>query len=252
MVNLLVYLDKYGVVVQFLLVILDNQQGAFLFPFAGRLVPGKCQEGTALSEQFEPPGFCRKHQCLAFRLLVGFRILNLGVNVLHAVGKLVIVLFHLGGDQQFLPQSFALFLCELGKGMEVGFVVFHDGLVNEHVLNLGRKLIALVYQEYQRFEEVFLLPEILVILFLCHLERVHGDGLLFGVRDVCALVVAADTLVGISRIDHDHIGLLLQQLADDTVHVEALAASARPDAEEVGVVGHLDLAFLAGDVDADR
>lgn len=178
--------------------------------------------------------------------------LQMGVNVLHAVGKLVIVLFHLGGDQQFLPQSFALFLCELGKGMEVGFVVFHDGLVNEHVLNLGRKLIALVYQEYQRFEEVFLLPEILVILFLCHLERVHGDGLLFGVRDVCALVVAADTLVGISRIDHDHIGLLLQQLADDTVHVEALAASARPDAEEVGVVGHLDLAFLAGDVDADR
>lgn len=36
------------------------------------------------------------------------------------------------------------------------------------------------------------------------------------------------------------------------MHVEALAASARPDAEEVGVVGHLDLAFLAGDVDADR
>ena len=46
MVNLLVYLDKYGVVVQFLLVILDNQQGAFLFPFAGRLVPGKVPRGN--------------------------------------------------------------------------------------------------------------------------------------------------------------------------------------------------------------
>lgn len=39
---------------------------------------------------------------------------------------------------------------------------------------------------------------------------------------------------------------------DVVIGMEALAASARPDAEEVGVVGHLDLAFLAGDVDADR
>ena len=34
------------------------------------------------------------------------------------------------------------------------------------------------------------------------------------------------------------------------MHVEGLAASAGPDAEEVGVVGHLHAAFLAGDVDA--
>ena len=35
------------------------------------------------------------------------------------------------------------------------------------------------------------------------------------------------------------------------MHVERLAASRRPDTEEVGVVGHLDLALLARDVDAD-
>ena len=33
--------------------------------------------------------------------------------------------------------------------------------------------------------------------------------------------------------------------------MKRLAASRRPDTEEVGVVGHLHLAFLARDVDAD-
>ena len=36
------------------------------------------------------------------------------------------------------------------------------------------------------------------------------------------------------------------------LHVETLAAARRPDAEEVGVVGHLYLAFFAGYVDAHR
>lgn len=42
----------------------------------------------------------------------------------------------------------------------------------------------------------------------------------------------------------------LQPFANINVHVEGLAASAGSDAEEVGVVGHLHAAFLAGDVDA--
>ena len=42
----------------------------------------------------------------------------------------------------------------------------------------------------------------------------------------------------------------LPSFADIKVHVERLAASAGSDAEEVGVVGHLHAAFLAGDVDA--
>ena len=35
------------------------------------------------------------------------------------------------------------------------------------------------------------------------------------------------------------------------MHMKRLIASRRPDAEEIGVVGHLHLALLAGDVDAD-
>ena len=42
----------------------------------------------------------------------------------------------------------------------------------------------------------------------------------------------------------------LPSFADIKVHVEGLAAAAWADAEEVGVVGHLHAAFLAGDVDA--
>ena len=42
----------------------------------------------------------------------------------------------------------------------------------------------------------------------------------------------------------------LPSFADNKVHVERLAATAGSDAEEIGVVGHLHAAFLAGDVDA--
>ena len=61
----------------------------------------------------------------------------------------------------------------------------------------------------------------------------------------------AYTLVAVASIYHDHVGVLLQKLADDAVHVERLTASAWADAEEIGIVGHLHPAFLAGDVDAD-
>ena len=43
----------------------------------------------------------------------------------------------------------------------------------------------------------------------------------------------------------------MQPFADIKVHVERLSASAWAYAKEVGVVGHLHPAFLAGDVDAD-
>ena len=43
----------------------------------------------------------------------------------------------------------------------------------------------------------------------------------------------------------------LPSFADIEVHVEGLSASAWADAKEIGIVGHLHPAFLAGDVDAD-
>ena len=208
-VYLLVYLDKHGVVVEFLLVVLDYLQGTFLFAFTGSFILGKGKKRTALAEQLESPGFCRKHECPAFCLLVHFGFSDLGINVFHAMGELVVVFFHLGGNQQLLSQPFTFLLRELGKGMEVGFIVFHDGLVNEHVLNLTWKVVTFEYQEYQRLQEVLLLPEVQVILFFCYLERIHGDGLLLRVRNIGSLVVTTDTFIGITRIDHNHIRLLL-------------------------------------------
>ena len=136
--------------------------------------------------------------------------------------------------------------------MEIGFVVFHDGLVDEHVLNLAREVISFEYQEYQRLQEVLLFPEVQVILFLCYLERIHGDGLLFGVRDIRSLVAATDTFIRVTRINHNHICFLLQQLSDHAVHVETLATATRSDAEEVGIVRHLHLALFSRDVDTHR
>ena len=138
---------------------------------------------------------------------------------------LFIVVLHLGGDQQFLSQCLTLTVAEPFKRIEIGFVIFHDGLVYQHVLNLCRKCVTLEYQEYQRFEEVLLLTEIKFVLLLSNLERIHGNGLLLRVGYVCTLVISAYTFVGITRIHHDHIRILFQELTYHTVHVEGLAGT---------------------------
>ena len=138
---------------------------------------------------------------------------------------LFIVILHLGGDQQFLSQCLTLTVAESFKRIEIGFVILHDGLVYQHVLNLCWKCVTLEYQEYQRFKEVLLLTEIEFIFFLSNLERIHGDGLLLRVGYVCTLVISAYAFVGITRIHHDHIRILFQQLTYHTVHVERLAGT---------------------------
>ena len=50
---------------------------------------------------------------------------------------------------------------------------------------------------------------------------------------------------------HDDIGVLFKQLTYHAVHVERFTTSAWADTKEIGVVRHLDLAFLTGDVDTD-
>ena len=92
--------------------------------------------------------------------------------------------------------------------MEVSFVIFHDGLVDEHVLNLAWEVVTFEYQEYQRLQEVLLLPEVQVILFLCYLERIHGDGLLLGIGYVSTFIIATDTFIRVARINHNHIRIL--------------------------------------------
>ena len=134
---------------------------------------------------------------------------------------LFIVILHLGGYQQFLPQCLTLTVAESFKRIEIGLVILHNGLVYQHILNLCRKCVTLEYQEYQRFEEVLFLTEIKLIFLLRDLERIHGNGFLLRVGYVCTLVISAYAFVGITRIHHDHIRILFQQLAYHTVHVEA-------------------------------
>ena len=104
--------------------------------------------------------------------------------------------------------------------MEIGIVIFYEGLVDYHVLYLAGECAALEDEEHQRFEEILLLAEVQPVFLRRDLEGVHGDGLLLGIGDVRAAVVATDALVGVARVHHDHIRLLFQQLADDRVHVE--------------------------------
>lgn len=54
-----------------------------------------------------------------------------------------------------MPQSFTLFLTELREKMKVSLIVFHNGLVDEHVLNLARKPIAFEDEKDERFEGGF-------------------------------------------------------------------------------------------------
>ena len=74
--------------------------------------------------------------------------------------------------------------------------------------------------------------------------------MLLCVTDVLTADVFTKALVGVTRIDHHNIGVLLPQLAHDAVHVERLAASAWAEHEKVGVVGNLVPALLAADVDS--
>ena len=135
-----------------------------------------------------------------------------------------------------------------GVLLEITVVVFGDDLLDEPVLRLGNLALRAFPDEHDEvLQEAYLLD---VQFLAADAEGVHGDGVLLGVADVLAADVFAKALVGVTRIDHHDVGVLLPQLAHDAVHVERLAASRRAEHEEVGVVGNLVPALLAADVDS--
>ena len=89
------------------------------------------------------------------------------------VGAVFLVL-----KEKAFAELVALGVGELLEGREVGLVVLHDGLVDDLVLYLRGCLAALEDEEDERLEEVLLLAEVLGILGVRNLERVHRDGLL--------------------------------------------------------------------------
>ena len=133
--------------------------------------------------------------------------------------------------------------------VKVGFVVFLDDLFDEQFLNLGGNgSIAFPYQHNEVLQEVGLLH---VQLLTLDAEGIHGDRMLLGIADILATDILAQSLIRVTGIDHNDIGILLPKLAHHTVHMKGFAAAAWTQAKEVTVVGEFLLAFLATDVDGD-
>ena len=133
------------------------------------------------------------------------------------VGAVLLVL-----KEKALAELVTLGIGELLERREVRLVVLYNGLVDDLVLNFRGCLATLEDEEDERFEEVLLLTEVLGILGVRNLERVHRDGLLLRVGDVSTFEIAAYTIVRVSCIDHHNVSVLLQELADDAVHVELI------------------------------
>lgn len=104
------------------------------------------------------------------------------------------------------------------NAVEVEVVIFRHQLLHHTELQFGYlHLRAFPYQQNQVLQEVDLLD---VQLPLADVEGVHGDGLVLRIGDVLAAHILAESLIRVTRIDHDDVGVLLPQLAHHAVHVE--------------------------------
>ena len=178
---------------------------------------------------------------LGFLLLTELLVLLLDELLIGSVG--------LVGQQQTLTQFLALGLRITLEGMEVFLVILEDHLVQNGFLYLAVLAVALVDKEDKALDEVLLLVEVLLILLARHFEGVHADGMLLGVGDIDTALDLTEHLIAVADIDDDNIGVLLEELAHDSVHEEALTASAGAKNKVITIVGHLLRAFLAGEVD---
>ena len=106
--------------------------------------------------------------------------------------------------------------------MEIGVVVFHKYLVYEQFLHIARFLLLHKDKEDKRFEEVLLLAKVILILLTGNFKGIHGDRTLLGVGNIRAMIIAAYTFVGVTCINQHNVGVLNEQLAYHTVHVERL------------------------------
>ena len=53
-------------------------------------------------------------------------------------------------------------------------------------------------------------------------KGVHRDRMLVGIADILASDILAESLIGVTCIDHDHIGVLLPHLAHYAVHMTCM------------------------------
>ena len=109
--------------------------------------------------------------------------------------------------------------------MEVGIIILIQHGINDGVLQFLGGFVTLENLEDEGLQEVFLLSEVLLILHITDLERVHRDRMLLAVADVGAMEIATDTFIRVTGINHHHIGVLLNQLAHDSIRRKALSTA---------------------------
>ena len=129
-------------------------------------------------------------------------------------------------------------------------VVFGDDILNKMVFCLGNLSVRpFPYEHNKILQETDLLN---VEFFPFDGKRIHCDRVFLGVTDVLAINVLAQSLIGVSCIDHHDVGSLFPHLSNHAVHVEGLATTAWPQTEKVGIIGNLVLSFFSADVDSYR
>ena len=96
--------------------------------------------------------------------------------------------------------------------MEIGIIVLVQYRINDGVLQLLRRFVALEDLEDERLQKILLLSEVLLIFHITDLERIHRDRMLLAVRDIRAVEIAAYTLIRVTRINHHDISVLLDEL----------------------------------------
>ena len=84
--------------------------------------------------------------------------------------------------------------------MEVLFIILHQHLVDNQFLNGIHRVLTKIDKQDKRFQEVFLLPEVALILFSCYLEGIHGDGFFLRIGDIGAIVMTANSLIGVTSV----------------------------------------------------
>ena len=134
-------------------------------------------------------------------------------------------------------------------GGEIGIVILVDDLLYQPVFGLAhRALTSFPYQHHQVLQE----SQLLDVPFLSlDFERVHRDRMLFGIGNVFASKIFAQSLIRVSCIYQHDVGVLLMGLAHHRVDIKALSASRRTEDEEVAVVGQFVLSLFSRYVDGN-
>ena len=93
------------------------------------------------------------------------------------------------------------------KAYEIGFVVLLDNLLNKQLLYLCRYGGVAFPNEHDKvLQKVHFLHVQLLSLYA---ERIHCDRMFFRIADVFSTDILTQSLIGVTGINHNYIGILL-------------------------------------------